>query len=801
MSGVLRILGRALRRGPLVALAIAGMAGIVLADRGTPEASTENAVGFFFRVLLFASLAVALVAAGWILRRRSPPCAVLALGALLSLFVFAFLHHSRIESIRAFPFASAMEKGDAVEIEGRGWFCDRPVHGERSTSGILHLESVTVRGTRVACRHRAPVWLSGRTGPFRYGKRFEFTGILRPLESARSPGGFDPSAFYYRESGSLAELEIRPGDRLEPLPGEKGFRIVAAAQRLRDRLEAALLEGVAPGDLPYARLVAAMALGARENSPEDLEEYFRLSGTMHIFAVSGLHVGILAGLLLGALLLAGVPRRYAILILIPLLLFYAVLTGLRPSAIRAAVMLSIFLGAFVVRERPRPLNALAFAALLLLLFDTQQLFLPGFQLSFAVLLSITLFARPVQRWTSGPWLTDPFLPRSLRGRARRMKDRVVTGLTAALAVSLVSWLGSLGLLMWHFQSFSPIGIVANVFLVPLVGVVVSIALASLVAHGVQLIPLSVFFNQLGVSAAFLLTFLAQFFAELPGAHRHAGRGLVEPPPPSALVLDVMGTRGELAVLVGWPRAEPGKDEAAHRYWLIDSGGVHTYQQELLPLLRSRSINRVDALLLTHGDIGHIGAAPRVLTQLRPSLLLEGDGPNRSKVYPEIESIREDQRVRRVVLKAGMRVHPPAADPETTVRILAPLAGAEGRLADDRAAVLRIEQGDTTVLLTSDIGFAVEKALLGQGVDLAADVWIRGQHGESPSGLPAFVRAVDPELVVTTRADFPVSEQLSPEFLAALSETDAELLSLDETGVVTLRLDGSAIEVERHGSDK
>ena len=777
--------GRALRNAllgnPLFPCVIAAMLGIGMVDAS-------------LAIVLIPIALLGLLVGGW-LGRNDRLLVTLALGVSISLGGFAFLHHLRLQKIESFPLASALHDLESIEVAGRGWFSERPQPGERSTSGILHLEALVIRGVEIPCDHRVPVWIAGRTEGFHYGTQIRFSGNLSPLESASSPGGFDPARFYYRESGSLGRLEIRAGDELAILEETRGHPLVAFANSTRDRLERALLHEVEAGEEPYARLITAMSLGARENSPEDLEEYFRLSGTMHIFAVSGLHVGILAGLFLGLFLAVGIPRRWAILILIPILLFYAVMTGLRPSAIRAAVMLSIFLGAFVVKEKPRPLNHLAFAALFLLLFDTQQLFLPGFQLSFAVLLSITLLASPMQRWTAGPWLSDPFLPKSLHSPLRRAKDHLVGTLTAALAVSLVSWLGSLGLLVWHFQSFSPIGIVANLFLVPLVGVIVTLALASLVGYGLQLGWLAGFLNQLNILVAIGLTSMAQFFAELPGAHRHTGRGVLPETTEQTLTLDVMGARGEMATLWGWP-GTAGEDR---RYWIIDPGGTFTYQQEMLPLLRSRSVNRIEALGLTHGDIGHIGAAPIVMTQFHPSLFLEPEGPNRSTVYPEIRGILEANRIESLTLSAGMRLRPaPNSGPEEPIlQILSPGPETPNRVADDRALVLRLEWGEMSVLLTSDIGFATEKALLEKGMLLQSDLWIRGQHRETVSGMPAFVEAVDAQLVLSTAAEFPSFESVPESFRTQLDEKGTPLLTLDETGVVSIEIETHQIRIRSH----
>ncbi len=773
------LLRNALRKGPLFLAAVAGMTGIALADAN-------------HWILLFV-FATFLGVFAFRSRRLEKEIATLLAGATLPLLGFGILHHQKLKEIDAFPLADALAAEETLKIRGTGWLSKRPIRGERSTSGTLHIESLVIRGTEIRCNHQVPVWITGRTEDFRYGTTLSFSGVLSPLEPARSPGGFDPAAFYYRESGSLARLEIRAGDDLEILEETRGKRIVSIANRARDTLEQGLLVGVDSEEEAYARLVAAMSLGARENSPEDLEDWFRRSGTMHIFAVSGLHVGILASLLLGTLLAIGVPRRYAILCLIPLLFFYAVMTGLRPSAVRAAVMLAIFLGAFVVKEKPRPLNHLAFAALALLLFDTQQLFLPGFQLSFAVLLSISLFASPMQKWTAGPWLSDSYLPKSLHGPVRKIKDHVVSALTTAFAVSFVSWLGSLGLLVWHFQSFSPVGIVANLFLVPFVGIIVTISLASLTSYGLHLVWLTSFLNQLNVGAAVLLTSMAHFFAELPGAHRHAGRGLLERSSAEVVTLDIMGSRGELATLWGWQ----GPKESSRRYWMLDSGGERTYQQEMLPLLRSRSINGIEALILSHGDIGHIGAAPQVMTQLRPTLLLEPEGPNRSTVYPQIRSIRSKRNIESLVLQAGMRLRP---NKDVVFHVLSPGLDASNRIADDRSLVLRAEVGKHSILFTSDIGFEIEKALLESGADLQSDLWIRGQHGETSSGLPSFASAVGARYVISTHADFPSSEAISSELRETLQELGFTLLTLDKTGVITLRITPEKIEIETRGKE-
>lgn len=775
-GGLFRRLEEAIRRAPLVPVTVTGMIGIVMADRS----------GWVTLGLCLAFL-LALIA---LLTRRSQPLVRIGIAAALVMGVLAAKQASELRKIHSFPFAAAMEEGHAIEIRGSGWIASEPREGNRSSSGIVHLGSVMIEDHEIPCDHRVPFRAFRTNVSLAYGSEIEFEGRLLPLDSARSPGGFDPAAFYYRQSGSLARLEIGPGDDLLVRDRVRSPSILALANQLQSRFEETLQSGISPQREPYARLIAAMSLGAREDSPEDLEVFFRESGTMHLFAVSGLHVGVVAGLILGTLLLFRIPRRYAVLITIPLVLFYAVLTGLRPSAVRAAIMLSVFLLGFAVKEKPRLLNSLALAALLILFVQPGQLFLPGFQLSFAVLLGIALFAEPLRERISQPWITDPFVPKTFRSPLRRFKDHAVVALSAAFAVSLVSWFGSSGLLAWHFQSLSPVGIVANVFLVPFAGIIVSLALGSVTTAGLHLPWIPEILNRINVAIAITLTAGAQFFSNLPGAHRHVGPVGGSAPDPSALVLDIMGEYGEGAILASIPASRGNSSR-----WMIDSGGTKTYQRSLLPTLRYRSVNQVDGLVLTHGDAGHIGAVPDVLQQFRPALLLESTAGNKAAVYPEIVEMTERQGLRQVKVEAGSRIE---IGEGVRLRIVHPGPDTTASLADDRVLVFQLEYRDWRLLFTSDAGFETEKSLLEAGVDLESDVWIRGQHASAPSGLANFVSRVQPRVVISSSSMFPAGERISDSLKKQVTELGARLITLDEIGVVTVEVSSDRLSFHAWG---
>ncbi len=760
-------------RVPILTSALAAVGGIVLCDKGL--------------WLGWATVLLALGLAALLPRLRHRPAAEILAGCFIATALFGWRHQERLGGIRDFPFASALSEGQIVEIRGSGWIADTVVSGDRSLSTTIELTAVQVGVHEVPCDHRVPCLILGVSEEISYGTPLRFTGRLFPLEGPRTPGGFDARMFYFRQSGSLARLEIREGDDFTTVPGHSGSGLVRFAGTLRKKLEMALLTGVSKADEPYARLVAAMAVGARESSPEELEELFRLSGTLHLFAVSGMHVGIVAGLLMGLAALFGIPRHAAVIVVIPLVLFYAVLTGLCPSAVRAAVMFSAFLAAYAMREKPILLNSLGLAALVILLYDSQQLFLPGFQLSFAVLLFIALFATGFRTSLAAPLLADPFIPKSLVKPSRRLLDRASGALAASLAISLASWLGSAGILAWHFHSLSLVGIAANVVMVPFAGVIISLASVSLASFGLHLQWITVATNQLNTSITIVLTGVASFFAGLPGAVLHTGQIGERIPDPQHLHLDIMGERGEGATLV----TIPGVIGKPPLFWMIDSGGPRTYRGQVLPLMRSRGINHLDALVLTHGDSGHAGAAPALLSSFRPTLILESVAESRAPVSREITASAGKLGIQVVSMDRGHRL---VIGSSVVCTVLSPSGSIPGRLADDRSLVLKLQFEDQTILLTSDAGFDTENELLESRADLRANLWIRGQHNQSPPVLPGFVEAINPQAVISTHAEFPKSEQIPETLRKLLNEMDIPLFDLDTGGAVSVEVSKGALHI-------
>src|SRR5207237_4877388 len=156
--------------------------------------------------------------------------------------------------------------------------------------------------------------------------------------------------------------------------------------------------------------IIGIALGLRHQTTDDIEEPFQQTGTLHLFAVAGLHVGIVAQLLWMMARLARLSRKSAAVLIIPLLLFYAAVTGLHVSSVRAALMSSIMFAGFFFERKVFTLNSLAAAAFLLFCWDTNEIFAAGLQASFPLLAAVILAAGPLTLVFRGARLPRAFLP-------------------------------------------------------------------------------------------------------------------------------------------------------------------------------------------------------------------------------------------------------------------------------------------------------------------------------------------------------------------------------------------------------
>ena len=759
-------LRHAVARNPLAFLAVAAMAGIAAADATkTPPAGS-------------LCLVLGLIAGGWAWLKPAAWRLLLA-----TAFGFAFIHACLLNATRFHPLRATLPPGQRVEVAASGRFIRAPMvpesassPGRREARFQADTLSIPSRNLTISGLTALRVWLKDPAF-VPSGARYEVHGTLTLPSPSANPSLYDPERGALRQGfvGDLTAREIIPEG---PPVFSLRLWLLAFAERSRLWIESSLAKGIEADDKPRI-LIQTMALGISEPGSAELQEPFRDSGTLHVFAVSGLHVSMLAWIGWMLLRSAGMRKNRAILVLIPLVIGYAFITGWRPSASRAALMTSAMLCAPLFDRRSRPINALGGCALVLLASDTQQLFQAGFQLSFGVVWAIAagarLAARPFERFA----ILDPFLPPQLATAWQRFSLWWRRELINIFAVSLVATAASLPIMTLEFHSVTPIGIFANCVLVPLSFVSLLTVVLSLLASGLGLTVAQVLFNNANWLFVRWMTACAAWFASIPGGNFNLA--LAPAPMPAPVTISVLAMPpGEGAQML----------ESAGQRWLLDCGGATHQNFTVLPFLRHEGINKLDGVILSHADSDHVGGLeslmprfhpPVVMTSLHEPWRLDSRITLMRKLFGghALDTTKVDK------LQAGDSI----AIGRARVYVLYPAPGDLYNKADDRALVARIDCGKMRVLWCNDAGFITEKHLLARfpAKDLASQVIVRNQHASDYSALPEFLLVVKPQLVVTSNAPGIVEQRIPPHLKTFCEDHHIPLFDQAETGMVKLEI--------------
>lgn len=223
-------------------------------------------------------------------------------------------------------------------------------------------------------------------------------------------------------------------------------------------------------------IAEALLLGWREDVDESTQQQFRDAGITHLLCVSGLHVGVLALLVGGCLFFLGRRRWQRVVkgtVQLVAVWFFVLLTGMAPATLRAGVMFSLMILGDMGEQRPNTLNNLATSAVLIFCFAPMQLFDVGFQLSYAAVLGIMAWQRPLRDLI--PWLA---------GRSSKPLRWFLGKVWEWTCLSTAAQLGTLPLVLYYFHQFPLYFLIANLTIVPFAGVLLATALLTVLSGGV-----------------------------------------------------------------------------------------------------------------------------------------------------------------------------------------------------------------------------------------------------------------------------------------------------------------------------
>ena len=733
-----------------------------------------------------------------------------AVGPLLAVAGLLMAAHARMTtgsvSVATLPAALARPaeyiQFVAVALEDAA---PRPARPGLAADAVFpaQLEGVNRDGTWRRVDDRIRVVLRG--GPPdarlpRYGERWRFRGLVQAAMPHRS------GLFVLPEN-----LAIIDPDRAVFLDAGRGNPVKAWCLRQRRKCRGILGRGLA--EYPEQRgLLQALLLGYREDLPKALRRDFAATGTVHIFAISGAHVGMVA--LLGTVLLRAlrIPLTRWFLVLAPLLVAYTVMTGAATSAIRACVMAILMLAAPFLQRRPDAVSSLCAAAIAILLAAPAQLGDLGFLLSFTAVAGLLAIPPVLDAWLVRWFRRDAWQLPGEEDSTRRGLRETGWNCTRYFNVTLGAWIATAPLTAYFFNLFSPVALAMNLLVIPAAFVILLAGVMSILSA-----PLGTFFSEVFNQAAWavstFLTWCIEWAAVLPGGH-----WFVRAPPAGGLAVwyvvlaatTIMARRvrmalpaglGLLAVLalawgvhdaqrcrvsvldVGEGNAVLVQARAARI--LVDSGSEFRAENTLRQL-RAEGTSRLDALILTHADADHAGAAAGLL-QLLP--VQELWLPDRLWPSPQIQRLLREAAAAGVPLRR-LRAGDSGNWPGSMYwEVLWPPESVKMTCADDGSLALRVARFGVSLLLLGDVGDAQERALLQTGRSLAASVLVPGRHGDAAATTPGLLDAVRPREAIISAGPHAEGRHPDEETLARLAARNVRVWRTDTQGAICVELAG------------
>jgi competence protein ComEC len=574
----------------------------------------------------------------------------------------------------------------------------------------------------------------------------------------------------------------------------------------RRRAEAGLASRLEP---PEAALLRGMVLGEDEQLTEKVRDEFQRSGLAHILAVSGQNVMLLAVLVLAACALTGVPLRARLLLAAAVIVAYVPLAGGGPSIQRAGVMGVAGLVAALAGRPARRWYALLLAAAATLALNPRAAGEPGWQLSFAAVAALLLGTKP---------LRDAL--------ARSMPEPVAE----AAAITIAATVGTAPLMALHFEQVSLASLPANLLAAPAIAPimwlgVLAAAAAQIaaplaapfsaltapllvyvqnVAHATAATPLSVVEIH-APPAAIVAGWVAALAAIALGVRYRRRLRALAPKTRSVrrLVTALAAAATALLVLAGGidgrgaGAAAPGPSELVVSFLDIGQGDATLIQLgaisvlvdtgppdgPILERLEESGIKRLDALLITHAEADHEGAAPAVIRRYAPRLVVDGGAGWPTAVQRLLPTALAAARGRQMTPRAGQTI----TVGSLRFKVLWPPPPRPGeRLTgnpNDRAVVARLTAHGFSMLLAADAESNVTAPL-----DLEpVDVLKVAHHGSADPGLPALLERLKPRIAAIEVGRRNTFGHPTPSTLAALSRAVPTVVRTDRDGTIRLHV--------------
>jgi competence protein ComEC len=755
----------------------------------------EGRAFFFAAVATLCGAALALPLDGLL---RALLCAAVCAAALR-------LACNRSLSALLLPFGAALALGYAAAAWHHPPAPTLPAgHTTRFACTVLDVSEDASNDEHFTCESDSGEVFSAMAaaGTPRSGERLLIRGRIEAFDGPRNPGEPDLAAIE-RERGLAGQIQGARilgtlAARVPTLPVRIATMHAWALQQLRARM----------GE-PYASIVAGELWGERAALAPNVRTEFQETGTVHILVTAGLHLGVVALIAVTLLRFLRAPRAAVSAIAIAAIWGYAFFSGFHLPSQRAATMISFALVAYAYGAAPVSWNAYGAALGTIALFRPDDIAGASFALSFSCVGAILLLND-----TIGGLLRHIAFPDAVR---------------EALTLSIATQIGTWPLTAATFLLFAPYAVLANVLVVPVVGVTMMLAAVQLACAALP--PLAQAAANLD---AWLLAWIvavvstisglpyaaipqtpapawciAAYDAALLGGVWCLRRGartaaiailasgvmlVIAPPvlPDTHLRITVLDVGQADAIVIQTPLQHAILVDAGGRLERGPSGASSAEQigeRVVVPFLRRAGISRIDALILSHPHGDHAGGLAPILRNYGTAGELADSGQKYGGyAYNDALQTARSERVRIIYPRAGAVWRTEDGVSLIFIGPSLPFIESNNTINDNSIAFI-LQYRSFRMLFTGDAGVAAEERFLSEGIDLHADVLKAGHHGSAYSSSTAFIDAVHPAYAIISVGRHNMFGHPAPSTIDTLQRFGARVYRTDQNGAVSVVTDG------------
>ncbi len=758
---------------------------------------------FWVQIILFIA---ALILQSWLDRKNSEwlRLEITRLSTLLfmvSIVLFGSVLIQFSKSDQGSETESLLQVSGWEQVQVRGVIQNQWLNSSGKPRADIKVIQTTINGVISQQSYKARL-LFDNPENIQSGDTVEFLGTVIPVQERRNPLQFDYKKY-------LLDQGIRTQVRLDSLFSASVNSGKANWYWWRTQASRLVEHNFSSNTTPIAK---ALLLGHKQDLERETRKAFARSGLSHIMAVSGLHVGFIVApfwLVIPFFWSKKYGRVTGVVLLVLVLFGYAGLTGFSTSVMRASIMAILLTSGKLFNKVPNSINLTGVAALIVLIIDPSQLFEIGFQLSFSAVLVILLILPVVQRalpyWLRVRWYAVPLM---------------------TIIVSFIVQLGLYPLQVYYFGEVSLIGPLANALFVPLLGIIIPLSLGCLLISSI--------FPKLG----FWLNLPSDYFLEAMNtfvlfSSEHSWVWIeVDLQSPllfplwisgilfiacwrlpamkwkwlilSLLLIGIIKTESiirdtnpkELMVTI----FDVGQGDASlietpnGKTVLIDAGvwspGYNSGESIILPHLKARGIDKLDAVVLSHPHSDHIGGIISLLNMVEIGTIYNSGYEYDSRLYQNYIKLAAEKGVEVESAESGERLE---IDPSVLFLVLGPEPSASGNNPNEHSVVINLVYGQSEFLFVGDAGIEQENRLMkNYGVLLDTDFLKVGHHGSRTSSGEEFLNVVTPEIAVTSLGERNRFGHPHVEAVSRLMETESTLYYTSRDKALVFTSDGKRI---------